>query len=113
MSVGSVDDVEFQVGEVRGYFEGELLYIEAPYGSSKADFREVLAWAWGQGYEPGPSEADEETEEGLRMPCHRNRKPHGHKVIANLLSTPLLLGMGALMASIEYWLQPVASVVIG
>ena len=109
MSVGSVD-VELCVGEVRGYFDREVLYIEAPYGSSKADFREVLAWARDLGYEPGPQGSDEETEEGLRMPCHRNRKPHGHKVIANLLSTPLLLGMGALMASIDYWLPTVVAV---
>ena len=97
-------DVECEVGEVVAYVERGRMYVEAPYGAPREELTAVIEWVRELGWEPGPEHEDEETDTGLRIRCSRLYKPHNQKLIAGLLSIPLLMGMGAIMATTNYWL---------
>lgn len=97
-------------GRVRAYRERGLMYVEADHDHRHGDVVAMLEYLATDGWLPVPeAEAEAElTDDGVRIEFRKNRL--GTKVITGLLSTPLLMGLGALTASVEYWL-PVVRVV--
>lgn len=99
-----------QAGEVKAYYaEGGVVYVEAPIGANRVDVLNVITEVESKGYHAGDQNDDEETANGgLRMRFLRALTQRG----IGLLSTPLLMGVGAIAASADFWLQ-VPTVVIG
>lgn len=90
------------------------VYVVADYDHHPPDIAAMLLKLQEKGWVPIPEDEEEPEvlDTGVRIRFRKIHVPHNRKIIPGLMSTPLLMGLGALMANSESWLQ-VAHAVVG
>lgn len=100
--------VVVRAGEVEAYTEGGAVYVEAPIGANRVDLLDVITQVEAQYYHAQDQNQDEETDRGCRIKFLKALAQKG----IGLFSTPMLVGLGALAATAEIWIQ-LPQVVVG